>query len=638
LNWQDPKFQLARRARDIDPDATRPESTRQGIRSGPLYFGRSERPFFGWLHASEEPRGVGLLVCNPFGNEAVCAHRTIRHLCEEASRLGIPALRFDYDGTGDSAGDDDDPHRVEAWIESILLAADELKLAAGVDSLCFLGIRLGAILAATAATRRDDVIAFIAAAPVVSGKAYVREMRLLQRAIDAKRDIVRESTDDTLEAAGFVVSATTQTSLASLDLAKLERSPAPHVLALDRAELPGDSRWIQVLRSKGAEVDSASVTGYTEMMLDSHESVVPRDMIKTAVGWLSHLLHQGVAKKSDPKRSAAVNINAILEGATPRAVRPVLGSGETDAPEHDIAVREQAVRFGNSGTLFGILSALQTPPETPLPGAGKAILLLSSGATHHIGPNRLYVTIARHLAGLGYTVLRMDIAGIGDSPPRRDEPENLVYTLRANRDVIAGIEYLRSIWNIESVHAAGLCSGAYHAFKAAVARLRLNGVVLINPLTFFWKEGMSLAFPEYRVAADIKRYRRNIFQPQSWLKMLRGDVNLSELSHVLGRRLWGIARTPLRAVARTLRIPIPEDLPTELNNVVRAGIRMQFVFADHDPGHELLNTLGGRAFRRLHARGLIGVQTIEGADHTFTDRSRRVLLVAALERALSGSP
>jgi alpha-beta hydrolase superfamily lysophospholipase len=634
LNLQDPKLRLARRARDADPDATGPQSTRQGIRSGPLYFGRSERPFFGWLHASEEPRGVGLLVCNPFGNEAVCAHRAIRHLCEEASRLGIPALRFDYDGTGDSAGDDDDPHRVEAWIESILLAADELKLAAGVDSLCFLGMRLGAVLAATAATRRDDVVAFIAVAPVVSGKAYVREMRLLQRAIEAKRDVVREAADDTLEAAGFVVSATTQTSLAALDLAKLERVPAPHVLALDRAELPGDSRWIDQLRKSGAEVDSVSVTGYTEMMLDSHESIVPRDLIKTAVGWLSHLLHQGVVKKEDTKRSAALKINAILEEAPPRVVA---GPEAVDAPEPEIAVREQAVQFGNSKTLFGILSAPQTPPDTPLPGAGKAILLLSSGATHHIGPNRLYVTIGRHLAALGYTVLRMDIAGIGDSPPRRGEPENLVYTLRANRDVKAGIEYLRSVWSIENIQAVGLCSGAYNAFKAAVAGLPLSGVVLINPLTFFWKKGMSLAFPEYRVAADIKRYRRNIFQPQSWLKMLRGDVNLWELSQVLGRRFWGLARTPLRTVARTLRIPIPDDLPSELNSVVRSGMRLQFVFADHDPGQELLNTLGGRAVRRLQARGLIGIQTIEGADHTFTDRSRRALLVAALERALSGS-
>ena len=38
---------------------------------------------------------------------------------------------------------------------------------------------------------------------------------------------------------------------------------------------------------------------------------------------------------------------------------------------------------------------------------------------------------------------------------------------------------------------------------AAAARLPLDGVVLINPLTFFWQEGMSLKYPEHRVAADI---------------------------------------------------------------------------------------------------------------------------------------
>jgi len=36
----------------------------------PFYFGHRGRPLFGWLHPS--PAGtVGLLICNPFGDEAI---------------------------------------------------------------------------------------------------------------------------------------------------------------------------------------------------------------------------------------------------------------------------------------------------------------------------------------------------------------------------------------------------------------------------------------------------------------------------------------------------------------------------------------------------------------------------------------
>jgi len=623
----------------VAPGAPDPRSTPYGNSSGPLYFSRVDRPLFGWLHGTEEPpRGVGLLVCNPFGNEAVCAHRTIQHLCEASSRAGIPALRFDYDGTGDSAGHDNDPQRVEAWIESILLAADELKRAAAVESVCLLGIRLGAALAAAATARRDDVIAFIAIAPVVSGKAYLREMRLLQHAIDAKRNSAHEAAADTLETAGFAFSAATQASVAALDITKLERPPARNVLVIDRAELPGDTRWIPRLRDSGAEVDSVSVAGYTEMMLDSHESIVPRDMVRTAIGYLSHLLHQAMARKPVGRHSAAAAIDAILEESHPRAtLPPTEHHDEITGPAADVAVHEQAVRFGHSDALFGIVSEPHETTEAVLPGRGKAVLLLNSGAVHHIGPNRLYVAAARHLARQGYVVLRMDIAGLGDSPPRAGEAENIVYSRHALEDVREAIDYLRTGWKTVDVQAVGLCSGAYHAFKAAVAGLAVTGVVLINPLTFFWKDGMSLAFPEHRVAADIVRYRQNVFRLGPWLKMLRGQVNLWELSQVLVRRLWTLALQPLRSIARKLRIPLQDDLPSELNAIARMGIRLRFVFAEDDPGQELLSTLGGKVGRRLQERGSIAVETIGGADHTFTDRSRRTLLVAALDRALSES-
>jgi hypothetical protein len=118
------------------------------------------------------------------------------------------------------------------------------------------------------------------------------------------------------------------------------------------------------------------------------------------------------------------------------------------------------------------------------------------------------------------------------------------------------------------------------------------------------------------------------------LKLLRGEVNLWELSQVIARRAHTVALRPIRAAARLLNIQLRDDLPTEIRAITRRGIGLQFVFSDRDPGVELLRSLGGTTVRKLSANGALGIQTIEGADHTFTGHAMRAALLSALDRSL----
>ncbi len=94
----------------------------------PFRFGPPHRQLYGIHHRAESGRApVGaVLLCNPFGQEAIRTHRMFRVLAERLARSGIHAMRFDYFGTGDAAGDDTDGD-LDIWRDDVLRAHEELR-------------------------------------------------------------------------------------------------------------------------------------------------------------------------------------------------------------------------------------------------------------------------------------------------------------------------------------------------------------------------------------------------------------------------------------------------------------------------------------------------------------------------------
>jgi hypothetical protein len=419
-----------------------------------------------------------------------------------------------------------------------------------------------------------------------------------------------------LDIAGFQLSAATVKSLEQIDLAKTGTAPRSAALILDRDDLPGAKPWATALELQGIEVRYEALPGFTEMVSTPHAARVPGAMIQAIAPWLER--YRALAGSAAAPSPAAVPL-------PPGARMRLKGAGGVD-------LIERAMFIDAEKTLFAIV----TEPAAQAVGtdtSGYGVIMLNGGATSHIGPNRMYVELSRRWAARGYVVLRLDLAGLGDSAARPGEEQNQVYPPGALYDVGVAIEFLRRRRGVRNVTLAGLCAGAYHALRSAISGLPVSTVLLVNPLTFYWKQGSTLS--DLQIAEVVRNpgvYAVRAFSKRHWVKLLRGKVDLWRVVKVFVRRACLAVDSSLRDLCRKLRIQLPNDLGWDLQSVAARGIRVVFFFARGDAGSELLKVQGGSMVQRLGDR--CRVYTIDGADHIFTQHPARTRLLQLLSSEL----
>lgn len=592
----------------------RDHATTPGVQ--PLFFGSIGQGLFGQYHPANGGSAPGaLLICAPFGHEDLCAYRSLRALAHAAAQAGTATLRFDYAGCGNSASLAVDADELDAWVDSVIEAARTLRALSGASHITVLGVRLGATLATLAAPRINGLSDLIAVAPVVSGRTYLRELKALHMASEAQqaRAPNEPDSDSLFESGGFVLQEATREGLLAIDLRKLDAATAQRVLLIDRDDLPGAAKWAAHLRDRGVMVEQQTMTGYALMMADPHLGQVPHALLDTVLA----RLQQTVALPA-----------AHLDGK--------VAAQAVSSAYHGPYSLERADHIGPAPALLSLLSA---PADEAVRQQGHmGILMLNAGAIRLLGPNGMYVPLARTWASQGHTVLRVDIGGLGDSPPYAGSPDNVVYSPNALSDVRRAIAHLQAQPGVRQVVILGLCSGAYHAFKSAAHGLPVDAVVMINPLTFFWKEGMSLdqhTRTDARVMEDIARHRQVLWRPATWLKLIKGGISPARLIQIGQETLKWAGNKAYLAGARLLRLRIKDDLASELTRIALRGIPMYFVFSDTDPGLAMLHALGGQAVARLQRQRALDISLIELADHTFTNQTPRTMLMQRLDQIVA---
>ncbi len=508
-------------------------------------------------------------------------------------------------------------------MESVRAAADVLRAQAGVARLSLFGVRFGAMAAALAVAGRDDVESLIAWAPPRSGSAYVRELRAY-RMIRAPHAPVERRTDGAEEVVGYLFTAGTLAQLEPLTYASIARPR--RALVLPRLRTPVDeTALIEALRTQEIPVRIGEDSGYARMMRDPYSSEPPESTLDAIVDWLA----QAAAPQEERAQvhaPAAAGVGGAQQ-AGPRPAEAVL-----DLP----GVRETAHRFGGGERLFGVVSMPTTLPYRERP----ALLLLNVGADQHIGPHRMYVELAREAASRGYLTLRFDIGGLGESAPAPGRPENKLYDIRSIDDVIAALELLESRWGARRFVLAGLCSGAFLAYQAALRDPRVVGQLLMNTFAFEWKEGDPVEPGSRKVTArfgSARHYARALFDREVWARAVRGQNRLGRGGRVrvrlcaAPRRRGGLppARAPAGRAAEAL--------------VGRAGLRRAL-----RSRRRVVADLGIRRRRPRHDRSLprsrcvadarpanFSLEVLENIDHTFTPISARARLRDSIFRYLA---
>ena len=164
---------------------------------------------------------------------------------------------------------------------------------------------------------------------------------------------------------------------------------------------------------------------------------------------------------------------------------------------------ETIARFGADERLLGIVTLPARRRED-----APACLFMNAGVVHRIGPHRINVKLARALAAVGIASIRIDLSGMGDSPPAPGAVHSGEQTVRDLQDAMT---HLEQTLGIKRFIVFGLCSGAVHAYWLAQRDERVVGVTMFD----------SYVYPRFKTHV-LRRWRR--LRTLSWQELARKPI------------------------------------------------------------------------------------------------------------------
>jgi alpha-beta hydrolase superfamily lysophospholipase len=588
-------------------------------------------PVFGQMHApaEREQHETAVLLCPPFGWEEICSYRSRRAWAQQLAAAGHPTLRIDLPGAGDSGGSPSDSRRVAAWTAAVASASDWLGASTGRTRIAAIGIGLGGMLICRAAAEGAPIAEAVLWAVPAKGRAFVRELRAFGRMESAKfspgEDFkVQPLPRGYISAGGFVLSTETVRALERLDLAALElpEERLERVLLLERDGIGVDDALVRSLERTGRSVSVLPGPGYNAMMAEPQEARAPAEVFASVEAWLEEPARDEVVAPAETEQEGSRLIDEAPARGARRAAVSIVATGlarERDATEltvGDAVIRERTLAIEQPfGRLFGVLT------EPAIAATDLGAVLLNAGAIRRVGPNRMWVELARRWAARGVPSLRLDLEGLGDSDGDDSRFADVaeLYIPQLVDQVQTAIDVVEAQGIAQRFVLTGLCSGAYWSFHGALRDERVVAAFMLNPRTLFWDASQE----------TVRYLRRGLLQPSSWGMVLRGDVHHSRVGNVIRETPRSLLR---RAAARVHAIGDSDQIDGVLDLLRDGGKQLLFVFSEKEPLHEELERQG--RLPRSERWPNIKLELIPGRDHTLRPHYSQERAHEALDRAL----
>ncbi len=236
-----------------------------------------------------------VLLCNPFGQEAIRAHRLYRVMADRLVAAGYHVLRFDYYGSGDSAGDDD------AWdllgsISDARAALAELLRRSHAPRWSAVGLRLGGTIALeTARSAAHPAHVLLLIEPVLDGRMYLdsltaSNLEALERGYGVRWSLSARLRHAMLpapqtEALGFALSAACRAQIEAVTPSRLLPVPADRLSLL----VPRADATLQTLAQADVQLPAHAAVANSDAKIDwATDSAAATAIVP--MHWIRHLI------------------------------------------------------------------------------------------------------------------------------------------------------------------------------------------------------------------------------------------------------------------------------------------------------------------------------------------------------------
>ena len=184
------------------------------------------------------------------------AHWAFRKLASMLSREGFPVMRFDYYGTGDSAGDYREAS-ADLWCANIGEAAAELRDLADMREVSVVGFQLGATLATLAVANGLAVRDLVLWEPTAAGSSHIRDLRQLEK---LKYGMLRQGPRaEPHELLGYEFTPEASADLAGVALTQMTCCPAEKIDIFAAEPRPAHAVLIEHLRDRSGRAPQVHI-------------------------------------------------------------------------------------------------------------------------------------------------------------------------------------------------------------------------------------------------------------------------------------------------------------------------------------------------------------------------------------------